>query len=80
MRAVSFFGSARREGECGKFPGSTAAGAGSEVLTPGEPLAGGRAGKLIRTVSLPGEFSAGRAGSVMRTVSFFGSFNANYLR
>lgn len=45
--------------------------------TGGDAL-GGRAGKLMRTVSRFGAAaafpSAGRVGNVMRTVSFFGSF------
>jgi hypothetical protein len=45
-----------------------------------EGVAGGRAGRLIRTVSrdsslAPGGFAAG-GGKVMRTVSFLGSFES----
>ena len=61
------------------------AGRGAFGLREGVSLAGGRAGKFIRTVSraaapVPAGWLPGPDGKLMRTVSFFGSFGSAMIR
>ena len=78
MRAVSFFGAGVVIGS-GMAAVATRAGEGESAEADGA-FAGGRVGKLIRTVSrdsaAPDEGELGGGETVMRTVSFFGSFES----
>lgn len=78
MRAVSFFGDGVVIG-AGMAAVAARAPEGKSTGADGA-FAGGRVGKLIRTVSrdsaAPGEGELGGGETVMRTVSFFGSFES----